>query len=93
MRHVGLHQMPGCQRRTQGKLTGQYTGGDYARKLLRVAARRGWVWTADAEEVEHGGLRFEDGSAADGANFYAGHRDGDLEGAVEAEKKVSIGIH
>jgi hypothetical protein len=37
------------------------------------------VWAADAEEVEHGSLRLEDGAAAEGADFDAGHADGDLE--------------
>jgi len=39
---------------------------------------------AHAEEVEHGGLRGEEGAAADGADFDAGHGDGDLEVAVVA---------
>jgi hypothetical protein len=42
------------------------------------------VGTAYAEEVEHGGLGFEDGSAANGADFDRGHGDGDLEVTVDA---------
>jgi len=40
------------------------------------------VCAAHAKEVEHGGLGREEGTAADGADFDAGHGDGDLEVAV-----------
>ena len=38
---------------------------------------------SDAEEVEHSGLRLQNGAAADGSDFDGRHADGDLEGAVE----------
>jgi hypothetical protein len=38
----------------------------------------------DAEEVEHGALRLENGATAQGADFNGGHRDADLEIAAEA---------
>lgn len=40
---------------------------------------------AHAKEVEHCGLRLEDRTAAYGADFYAGHRNGDLEVAVDTK--------
>ena len=40
--------------------------------------------TSHAKEIKAGALWFEDRAATDGANFYAGHRDADLEVAVRA---------
>jgi hypothetical protein len=42
------------------------------------------VCTPDAEEVEHGGLGLEDGTATNGADFDGRHGHGDLEVAIYA---------
>jgi hypothetical protein len=50
------------------------------------------VGTANAEEVQHARLGFEDGAATDGTDFDGGHGDRDLEVAVVAiGEKVSVG--
>ena len=69
MGHVRLDKVPGRQGRAERELASQYAGRDDTRELLGVFAGRGGVGAADAEEVEHGGLGFEDGAAADGADF------------------------
>jgi hypothetical protein len=84
MRHVRFDQMTSTQCAVEGKFTGEYASGDDASKLACVVAWGGGVCAADAEEVQHCGLGFEDGAAADGADFDGGHRDGDLEVAVYA---------
>lgn len=84
MRHVGSDEMAGGQGRAEGEFAGEDAGGDDLGELAGVVAGRGGVRAADAEHVEHGGLGLEDGAAADGADFDAGHGDGDLEVAVEA---------
>jgi len=81
--HVRLDEVAGGQGGAEGQLAREDTGGDDTGKLAGVLARRGGVGPADAEKVEHGGLGFEDGAAADGADFDAGHGDGDLEVAFE----------
>lgn len=77
--------MPRTQRAIQTQFTGQHTRRNDARELARVVAWGFRVGAADAEEIEHGGLGLEDCAAADGADFDAGHGDGDLEIAVYAE--------
>jgi hypothetical protein len=49
------------------------------------------VWSADTKEIEHCRLGFENCAAADGADFDAGHADGDLEVAVETGKSLVRG--
>ena len=47
---------------------------------------------ANTEKIEHGGLRLEDSATADGADFDAGHADGDLEVTVEAVGGKLVGL-
>jgi hypothetical protein len=82
VRHVCLDEMAGGQGTIETEFAGQGGGGDDACELAGVGARAGWVWAFDAEEVEHGHLRFQDGAAANGADFDARHGDADLEIAV-----------
>jgi len=89
MAHVRPHQVSGGQRRTQRELAGKYTSSDDLGELTCVLAWACGVRAAYAKHVEHSGLWFEDGAATDGADFYAGHGDGDLEVAVETAKVVS----
>lgn len=84
MTHVRLHQVSGREGRAERQFARQDAGGDDARELARVVARLAGVGAAHAEQVEHGGLGLEDGAAAYGADFDARHRDGDVQGAVEA---------
>jgi hypothetical protein len=83
---VGFDEVTGGEGRTQTQFSGEDAGGDDPGELLGVGAGRGGVGTADAEEVEHGGLGFEHGAAADGADFDGRHGDGDLEVTVEAAR-------
>lgn len=73
MAHMRLHQMPSSQRAAQTELTCEHGGSNDPGKLPCVVARVRWVGAFDAEDVEHGGLGFENGAAADGANFDARH--------------------
>ena len=84
VRHVGLDEMAGGQGAAEAEFAGQGGGGDDAGELAGVGAGAGRVRALDAEEVEHGHLRFEDGAAAEGAGFDGGHGDADLEAAVQA---------
>lgn len=61
--------MPCGQRRAQTEFTRQYTGSYDACELACVVAGRGLVGATHAEEVEHGGLRREEGAASDCADF------------------------
>jgi hypothetical protein len=87
VRHVSFDEMTCRERGAETELAGQHGGAHDARQLAGVLAGVGGVGAADAEEVEHAGLGFEDGAAADGADFDAGHRDRDLEIAVRAGGK------
>ena len=82
-------QMAGRERAAETQLAGQHARRDDASELPSVVARRGGVRAADTEEVEAGGLGLKDGAAADGADFDARHRDGDLEVAFEAVFGIS----
>lgn len=69
MAHVGLDKMTGGEGRAEGQFPGEHGGGDNARELARVVAGIYARGPAHAEEVEHSGLRLEDGPAADCADF------------------------
>lgn len=73
MAHMRLHEMSRREGRAEREFTRKDSGADDAGELLGVSAGVGWVRASYAEEVEHGGLGFEDGAAADGADFDAGH--------------------
>lgn len=89
MRHMGLDQMTGGEGGAEAQFAGKHGGAHDAGQFAGVFAGRGRVGAAHAEEVEHAGLRFQDGAAADGADFDAGHGDGDLEVVVGAVVGVS----
>jgi hypothetical protein len=65
-----LDEMASAQCRVQTQLSCKHTRSDNASKLARVVSRGGRVRAAYTKEIEHGGLRFEDSPAADGADFY-----------------------
>lgn len=90
--HVRADEVAGGEGRAEGQLAGQHGGADDARELARVRARCCWVRAAHAEQVEHGRLRAEEGAAADGADFDAGHRDGDLEASFWASLDELAGV-
>lgn len=69
MLHMRLDQMTRSKSRTQTQLASKNSTADDASELAGVAAGRGEVGAADAEEVEHGGLGAEEGAAADCADF------------------------
>lgn len=84
VRHVCFDKMAGGQSAAETEFAGEGGGGDDACELAGVGAGAGRVRAFDAEQVEHGHLRFEDGAAADGADFDARHGNADLEVAVQA---------
>ena len=84
MLHVGRDKVACGEGGGEAELAGEDASGDDAGELAGVRAGRGGVGAADAEQVEHGGLRGEEGAAADGADLDRGHGDGDLEAAVVA---------
>ena len=90
MRHVRSDKMTGAEGAVETEFTGKDTRSDDAGKLTRIVARRGWMSTTNAEEIQHGGLRFEDGTAANGTDLNGRHRDGDLQVAVYAVIHVSL---
>jgi hypothetical protein len=63
------------KRSIQTQFASQDSGGDYAGKLSCVVTWVGWVRATDAEKIEHRGLRFKDGAAANGAYLNGGHGD------------------
>jgi hypothetical protein len=64
MLHVSADQMAGRQSTAEGQLASQDSSGNDACEALGVGAWAGWVRATDAEHVEHGTLRVEDGAAA-----------------------------
>lgn len=89
MLHVCAHEMAGRERGAEGELAREHAGGDDARELPSVGARRRLVRATHAQEVEHGSLRRQEGPATNRADFDAGHADADLEVAVQTERGVS----
>jgi hypothetical protein len=70
MGHMRLDKMARTKRRIKRQFTRQDTSSDDTSELARVVTGGGGMGAADAEEVEHGGLGFEDCAAAYGAYFY-----------------------
>jgi hypothetical protein len=70
MRHVCLDEMASAQCRVQTQLSCKHTRSDNTSKLARVVSRGGRMRAAYTKEIEHGGLRFENCAATDGADFY-----------------------
>lgn len=64
MLHVRPDEMSRRERAAERELAGQHAGRDDARQAPGVLAGVGGVRPADAEHLEHGGLRLEDGAAA-----------------------------
>jgi hypothetical protein len=83
MGHVRLDEVASTQCAVERQLTCEHTGGDDARKLARIVARRFGVCAAHAKKVEHGRLRVENSTATNGADLDGGHGDGDLEIAID----------
>lgn len=79
MRHMGLDQMSRRQSGAEAEFAGQDRRAHDPCEFAGVFTWGGGVGATHAEEVEHAGLGFQDGAAADGADFDAGHGDGDLE--------------
>lgn len=84
MLHVGPDEVAGGEGTAEGEFAGEDGGADDAGETAGVLAGVGGVGASDAEHIEHGALRLEDGAASEGTDFETGHRDGDLESTVEA---------
>ena len=82
--HMRLDQVASSKSRAKRKLTGQDSRRDDAGQPPGVFAGASRVRTTDTQHVEHGCLRLENRTAAQGANFERRHRDGDLQGSTEA---------
>ena len=70
MCHVCLDEVTGAQRTVEREFSSENAGGNDAGELAGVVARGSGVSASDAEEVEHGRLRLEDGTATNGTDFY-----------------------
>jgi len=73
MLHMSPYKMAGSLRTTQRKLASQSRGGNDARQPPCVVTWVGGVRAANTKHLEHGGLGFQDGSAAEGADFEGRH--------------------
>lgn len=85
MLHVGLDEVAGGEGTAEREFTGEDGGADDAGEPASVLAGVGGVRTSDAEHIEHGALRLEDGAASQGTDFKTGHGDGDLKSTIEAK--------
>lgn len=93
---MGSHKVASCESRVERQLTCQYRSSDDTREEPCIVARGSGVCAAYAEQVEHGGLRLEDRTTADGADFNRRHGDGDAEVAIDATNAldyVCLDIH
>jgi hypothetical protein len=81
--HVRSDQMSSRQSTTQAQFSGQDSRPNDSSQLPRILARRRWVRATHTKHVEHGRLSFENGAAANSANFDRGHRDTDLKISIE----------
>jgi hypothetical protein len=61
------------QSSTRAQFACQHGGCDNAGQLASIISRVGGMCTSNTQQIEHGGLRFKDGSAADCSNFNARH--------------------
>lgn len=89
---MALDKLARSQGGAEAQLAGQDRGGDDACQLAGIVTWVFGVSAAQAEEVEHGGLRAEDGATAYCANFDGGHGDGDLEIAFVDSGKWKFGL-
>jgi len=80
------------ERAAEGQLGGKHSCSDDARQLAGVVTGRSHVGAADAEDVEKGRLRLEDGAATDGTDFDGGHGDRDVQVAVDAGERLVFGV-
>lgn len=91
MLHVCSYEMTGSQSTAKRKLTSENSSGHNAGQPPGVLTWAGGVGTADAEQVEHGGLGIKDSATTERANLNGGHGDGDLQGPTEATKMLVQG--
>ena len=87
VRHMRFDQMARSEGGAEAQFAGEHGSAHDAGEFAGVFTGGGGVGAAHAEEVKHAGLGFEDGAAADGADFDGGHGDGDLEVAVVTRGK------
>lgn len=73
MLHVRADKMAGRKSAAEGEFTSKGGGGDNAGETASVVTWVCRVRAADAEEIQHCCLGFEDCAAAEGANFDGGH--------------------
>lgn len=82
MSHVRPDKMAGGKGTTQTDFTGKDASGHNSSEFPGIIAGIRWVGPSDAEEVEHGALRFQNSPASDRANFNRRHGDTDLKVVV-----------
>jgi len=73
MRHVGLNQMTGRESGVQAEFSSKDSSSNNTRQSSCVVTRIRLVGTPDTEQVEHGTLRFKDGSTTNGTDFDRRH--------------------
>lgn len=78
MSHVRPDKMTGGKGTTKTDFAGKDASSHNSSEFPGIIAGIRWVGPADAEEVEHSALGFQDGPASDRADFNRRHRDTDL---------------
>ena len=88
MLHVCPDEVTGRESAAERQLTGKHSGSHNAGKTASILARMSRVWAANAQHVEHSGLRVENGTSTKSADLERRHGDGDLERTTKAEKSL-----
>ena len=78
MCHVCLDEVSSCQGAAKAEFASQDTCSHDTSETTSIVTRIGGMGAFDSEQVKHGALRFEDGTAADCANFDGRHRNTNL---------------
>ena len=71
---------------TQAEFTCQHASSHDARKLAGVLTGLRLVRATDTQDIEHGRLSFEDGTAANCSDFHGRHGDADMEIAPDTRE-------
>jgi hypothetical protein len=93
MCHVCSDEMTSSKGSTETELTRQNSSRHDLGQTSRVVTGIGRVCTSDAQHVEKRRLCFQDGTTANGADFYRGHRHADLQVAVVTEDLLATPVN
>lgn len=90
MSHVGLHEVTGRKSRAKTEFSSEDTSCNNTSELPCVISRICGVWSTHTEQIEHGGLRLEDGSSTNRADFDTRHRYGNLKATTQAARLLVV---